>query len=320
MAVSEIEVADMNLEPLSAISEKNDAIVLDAWSWKQLSREEQQEIDLVVSTAANADLTIHEVRKIGGRILLFKKCRVRLSSDTISDDSINKRGLSPHNSGTSTKERRPSNKERGHSKRYSDDEILGDLQRLHEELDRSPTRKDIEKYGMCSGQTVYDRFGSIAEAREQAGVGHPETTHKISREDLITELVRVSEKLGRAPSNKDIIDEAEYSPGPYWREFGGIENALVEAGIHSDRSDGPTVEDWKRYKEQNEIPEEQGPEYTEEALLREVQILAESLGRAPRVKDIREKSKYSYSPYQNRWDGIDEVRKAAGVDDYFGIQ
>ncbi|MUV59766.1 homing endonuclease associated repeat-containing protein [Halobacterium sp. CBA1126] len=289
MAVTEIELPDLNLDPLAEYSELEDPEIIDSFNWKQLPGEEKQAYDLVVYPAhPTADLKVSKIREIEGRTHLLPAFFANIGGGKTGGPG---------------------------KQRYSDEELLQELQRLKNRLEKPPSREDINKYGKCSAQTIYTHFGSITKAREQAGVGHPEKANKISKSELIDELNRVAEEVGSAPSIKDIKEIGEYSPGPYWREFGGLQNALVEAGIHSKASDEPTAEDWKEYKKSHGQNGQEGPEYTEEALLREIKTLAEALGRPPRVKDIKEQSKYSYKPYRNRWDDIQEVREAAGVDE-----
>jgi len=289
MAVTEIELPDLNLEPLAEYSELEDPDIIDSWNWKQLATEECQTYDLVVHPAhPTADLKVSKIREIEGRTYLLPAFYANIGGGATGGPS---------------------------KKRYSDEELLQELQRLKNRLEKPPSREDINKYGKCSAQTIWARFGSMTKAREQANVGHPEQVNKISRSELIDELNRVAEEVGRAPSIKDIEESSEYSPTPYWREFGGLQNALVEAEIHSKPSDEVTAEDWKQYKTSRGQDVQEGPEYTEEALLSEIKTLAEALGRPPRVKDIKEQSKYSYKPYRTRWDGIQEVREAAGIDE-----
>lgn len=312
MGVSELEVSNLNLTPLSPIGGQKNAKVVSSWEWKQLPREKQKKCDLVVSPAATSDLLVHQVRVIDDRIILLKKAKVDLAtgSGSLDSKSVERKG-DPHAAGRS-------NSKRASSKRYSDEELLEELQRLRVELGHPPTANEISEYGMCSYVTISERFGGLKKAREQAGVGQPagQPSNKISEQDLIKEIKRVSEKVGRVPSHKDIEKHAKYSTSAIWNAFGGIQNAIVEAGLRSPPSEGPTIDDWKEYRSRNQVQTDDAPGYTEEELLRELQVLAKSLGRSPKVKDIKEHSKYSYKPYRNRWASISEARKAAGVEEY----
>lgn len=62
----------------------------------------------------------------------------------------------------------PATREPKH-REYSDDELIEDLKRLADRLDRVPRKVDMDEYGAHSGRTYQLRFGSWADAVETAG-------------------------------------------------------------------------------------------------------------------------------------------------------
>src|SRR6186997_2917844 len=120
----------------------------------------------------------------------------------------------------------------GIRKRYSDEEILGQLRASAERLGRSPTMREFEGDAGTSvhPQTVIQHFGSWNEAKRKAGLV-PRRFAKPA--DLIRLLRELGEKLGRPPTAKDLDEHRDSMPSKslYWHMFGSLKNALREAGF-----------------------------------------------------------------------------------------
>ena len=54
---------------------------------------------------------------------------------------------------------------------------------------------------------------------------------KISKEELLNELINLNNQLNRIPTKADINKLSKYSSHPYNDEFGGLENALIIAKL-----------------------------------------------------------------------------------------
>jgi len=151
----------------------------------------------------------------------------------------------------------------GIRKRYSDEEILGQLRASAERLGRSPTMREFEADAETSvhPQTVIQHFGSWNEAKRRAGLV-PRRFAKPA--DLIRLLRELGDELGRPPTAKDLDEHRDSMPSKslYWHMFGSLKNALREAGF-----DVPVGE------ERLERAVEQGV------------TLAERLGRLPKFAD-----------------------------------
>lgn len=131
-----------------------------------------------------------------------------------------------------------------HRNDVSDDALLDELQRLDEELDRPPLWEDMESKGRYSPHTYHRRWGSWLEAREAAGLDGSEIRHgqRVGREALIEALRNLAMDLGRPPSQLDMNDRGEYSPTPYYTEFGSWREALDAAGVRGERNVNPPRE------------------------------------------------------------------------------
>ena len=151
----------------------------------------------------------------------------------------------------------------GIRKRYSNEEILGQLRDSAERLGRSPTMREFENDAETTvhPQTVIQHFGSWNEAKRKAGLVPRRFAEPA---DLIRQLRELGDELGRPPTARDLDERRESMPSKslYWHMFGSLKNALREAGF-----DVPVGE------EKLERALEQGGE------------LARKLGRLPKFAD-----------------------------------
>jgi hypothetical protein len=154
----------------------------------------------------------------------------------------------------------------GIRKRYSDAEILGQLQASAKRLGRSPTMLEFatDTGTTIHPQTVIERFGSWNRAKRAAGLV---PRRFATKEELLRCLRELGERLGRTPTAKDVDANRGLVPSKslYWHTFGSLTNALREAGF-----DVPVGE------ERLERAIDQGED------------LAQRLGRLPRFVDWAE--------------------------------
>jgi hypothetical protein len=112
--------------------------------------------------------------------------------------------------------------------------IRKDLETLASKLGRAPTQKECkrEKGLTYSFNQIMKIYGTYNAAIKDAGLepnipyvsggGH----NKISDGDLIQELIRVSNKIGKIPSMNVFLANSKISKKPYQREFGSWANAV----------------------------------------------------------------------------------------------
>jgi hypothetical protein len=120
----------------------------------------------------------------------------------------------------------------GIRRRYSDEQILEALRASAARLGRSPTMKE---FGADPGagmhpQTVIEHFGTWNAAKRAAGLM---PRRFATREELVLELKRLGEELGRIPTARDLDDRRGTMPSKslYWHTFGSLSTALREAGF-----------------------------------------------------------------------------------------
>jgi hypothetical protein len=120
----------------------------------------------------------------------------------------------------------------GIRRRYSDEQILSELRGSAERLGRSPTMKEFaaDPGARVHPQTVIEHFGTWNAANRSAGLM---PRRFATREELVTELRRLGDELGRTPTARDLDERRGAIPSKslYWHTFGSLAHALREAGF-----------------------------------------------------------------------------------------
>src|SRR2546423_14886921 len=99
----------------------------------------------------------------------------------------------------------------GIRKRYSNEQILGELRASAERLGRSPTMREFsaDKETTVHPQTVIEHFGSWNRAKRKAGLV---PRRFATREELLTLLEELGKELGRVPTARDIDEHRGQLP------------------------------------------------------------------------------------------------------------
>ncbi len=151
----------------------------------------------------------------------------------------------------------------GLRRRYSNDEILEELRAAAVRLGRSPTMREFARdaEARVHPQTVIEHFGTWNAAKRAAGLF---PRRFLTRVELVEQLRRLGEELGRAPTARDLGERRRSFPSVslYAHTFGSLGNALREAGFEVLQGE-----------ERLERAIEQGAE------------LAQRLGRLPKMAD-----------------------------------
>jgi len=120
----------------------------------------------------------------------------------------------------------------GIRKRYSDEEIVEQLLACAHRLGRSPSMREFSADPETSvhPQTVIEHFGSWNAAKRAAGLV---PRRFATREELLSQLRELGERLGRTPTARDLDEHRRSMPSKslYWHTFGSLTNALREAGF-----------------------------------------------------------------------------------------
>src|SRR4051812_27971419 len=120
----------------------------------------------------------------------------------------------------------------GIRRRYTDEQILEALRASAIRLGRSPTMKEVaaDPEADMHPQTVIEHFGTWNAAKRSAGLM---PRRFATREELVAQLRRLGDELGRTPTAHDIRLRRGTMPSAslYWHTFGSLATALREAGF-----------------------------------------------------------------------------------------
>lgn len=120
------------------------------------------------------------------------------------------------------------------TRRLSRGELLEELLRLSEEVDGTPTTRQMGSRGRYSVGPYRRVFGSWTEALEAAGMSAPQAG-RLSREELEEELLRLSEEVGGTPTREQMDRVGEYSSTVYAGRWGSWNAAVEEFGLAPNR-------------------------------------------------------------------------------------
>jgi Homing endonuclease associated repeat len=169
----------------------------------------------------------------------------------------------------------------GNKKHYFRNELINHLKKLKTELGRIPRGNDVKanyKQGeRPSLKAFLNEFGSISNARKAAGIANPQWK-KFTKTELIQQLKDLGEKLGRKPTDRDIIASCKKgemaSQTLFVREFGSLIKAYEAAGF--------------------EVLKPQ--QYTDAELIKRLRELRKKLGKRIGWNDLDRASKEGYFP------------------------
>jgi hypothetical protein len=173
------------------------------------------------------------------------------------------------------------------------EKLREEMHRLADELERTPREDDMTEYGEFGESTYLDRFGTWNDALKSMGY-EPTHRHSIPSSDLIDELHRLEDILGRTPAYPDMLELGEYDPGTYENHFGSWNQGLREAGL-------PLNMRWGVQKSD---------------LLAGLHRLADELGRRPSADHMMCEGEYDVKSYRRVFGSWDAAIIAAGYEPY----
>jgi len=179
------------------------------------------------------------------------------------------------------------NKERN----VSESKLKEELNRLTDELGRTPTQYDMEDQGAYGYDTYRRAFGSWNNALREAGF-EANMRRDIPRPDLIDEVERLANELGRTPTEDEMEARGQFASNTYAREFGSWNKTLKEAGLSlNNRSNIPDAE-----------------------LLEELERLADEYDRAPTKREMERNGAFGISTYATSFGSWSEAVQEVGLD------
>lgn len=181
-------------------------------------------------------------------------------------------------------------------KHISDEDLLDRLQKYASELGRPPSQNEMNRSGLHAASTYADRFGSWNDALKTAGLetGVNELNGRppIPKDDLLSDLKSVTEKVEEIPSERVYKVHGSFSIKTHCKRFGGWNAALRAAGFE------PIVES----------------NLSLETLLDALEDFADELGRTPTSDEMDQQGPYTAGPYKRMFGSWNQALQHAGFD------
>ena len=238
---------------------------------------------------------------------------------------------------------------------WSDDELIEQVQMLAARLGRTPTRKEFDKDSNVAGTwTVSTHFGSWNKFLEAAGL-EANLRMGITDEELVSQVQMLAKELGRAPTIGEFNKDSRTANTTTairrfgsWNEF--LRAAGLEANLRMDITDEelvsqvqmlakelgrvPTIGEFDKdsrtasratvknhFGSWNEFLRAAGLEVnlrmiiTDEELVRQVQMLAKELGKAPTIGEFNKDPRTaSATTAKDHFDSWNKFLEAAGLE------
>ncbi len=107
------------------------------------------------------------------------------------------------------------------------EQVIAEIRRVASKLDTQRlTRKDFARNSKMSTATVCNIFGSWNRAVEAAGlqpiVAFVPELREIPDEELMAEVIRLKQELGKRPSDREMGALGRFSPRPYIKRWGSF--------------------------------------------------------------------------------------------------
>ena len=183
---------------------------------------------------------------------------------------------------------------------YPDSELIEHLHRSARILGRAPRKGELATIeGFPNEVTYAKRFGSWKGALAQAGIGRRGRKPQYTDDELLAILVKVADKLGRAPTTVDLTQMKDApSPASFSKRFGSWTAALDRAGIKKSKN-----------------TRARRPRYSDEQLIAHLKGAADRLGGTPRVQDLAGMEGVpSPLTYRNRFGSWSAALEKAGLE------
>jgi hypothetical protein len=231
------------------------------------------------------------------------------------------------------------------------EDLVEELERLADELGRTPTSRDMDARGRYSSSAYSRKFEAWNAAIQQAGL-ELGRQREIPREDLVDAMHGLVDDIGHLPTHTQMDQQGEYSANTYAREFGSWNEALkyafgeVNRQRNIDKSDlldellrlesnvsrVPTAVDMANHGKfgtstvvgefgsWNEALSEAGFELNQyretprSALISELQRLAGELGRTPKAKDMERDGSFGWATYKTQFGSWNDALREANLE------
>lgn len=178
-------------------------------------------------------------------------------------------------------------------RRVSRDELIQELQRLRDKLERPPTQDDLSDQGRYSKTPYENEFDNgWNQALRDAGMSVNRPHH--SKQDCLSDIRQTAEEIGRVPRVQDQQQHGTVSVSHITRLFGGWKRAVSEAGL-----DETELRDYG-------IPDSD--------LINDIKQVAEMLDKTPAKEDVDKHGRFAAVTAQKRFGSFSDALRKAGFE------
>lgn len=178
-----------------------------------------------------------------------------------------------------------------HAHEVTVERLVADLRRVGSITGGGPSVTEYDRFGDFTPGTIKRRIGTWGEALEAAGFT-PSRTWEVSEDDVIDDIQRLAERLGRPPTAEEMRSDGEISVKTAQSLFGSWNEALRSGGF--DPHQRHNIE--------------------ETELLEAISAYVEEFGRVPTPEAMFERGRFSPRPYYRHWEGWPAAVRAAGYE------
>lgn len=184
------------------------------------------------------------------------------------------------------------------------EDVINDFHNLVDKLGRIPISREFNEWASYSTHVVYNNFGGWNNLIRLAGYEPPHRKN-IPDNELLDDIHRLYDKLGRAPASSEITSDSVFSSIAFKRAFGSIKSAIEEAGYEPvTKSSGELHPLWKPETEKEHY---YGPNWREQRAkcigrdgrkCRVCGVTQQEMGREPSIHHICPRSTYKTENYK----------------------
>lgn len=152
------------------------------------------------------------------------------------------------------------------------EDVLDDIRRVSAIVDSGPTYRDYQQHGEYSTWTIRNRFGSMSNARDKAGLDSGRE-YNLTEREILADLRSVYREIGSSPTQSEYREHGKYSVRTVHNHF----DSWIEAREKANIPDGP----------------EQNTRVKDEKLLADIRAVAKRIEAIPSQSAMREYGEYS---------------------------
>jgi len=196
------------------------------------------------------------------------------------DDILANFGYDPSNSG---------------SKVFDEQALLDEIKNVAAKIGRQPTGDEFREHGQYPIDRYYSVFDGWVDAIKKAGYDAAiRPNDGIDIQELISDIRRVADDIGRSPSSTEYSEKSKYSLDAVYTRFDSWDDALEAADLE--------------VLNFNKVAQITDKQELIDALREDIQ----RLGHVPNRNELNKKGTYTDTTYRNHFGGYNTALKTAG--------